>query len=171
MSEIFNKDNWIKLALQRGVIIARRDGVIARKSPTGEYNIVKLQTHKKSGRVYLNLKFMGITKSVLVNRIIGLAFIPNPENKLEVNHIDGVKAHNWVENLEWADRSEQELHAFATGLKSSRGSSNSNAKLTANDVVKIRGNSKKDIKLMASVFKVSEATIRNVLAGKTWKHL
>lgn len=52
-----------------------------------------------------------------VNRLVALAFIPNPEYKLEVNHIDGNKENNCVDNLEWCDRSENERHAYAHGLK------------------------------------------------------
>lgn len=53
-----------------------------------------------------------------VNRLVALAFIPNPDYKLEVNHKDGDKKNNNVSNLEWCNRSENERHAYASGLKS-----------------------------------------------------
>ena len=56
-------------------------------------------------------------KTFRVNRLVALAFIPNPLYKLEVNHIDGDKANNTVSNLEWCDRSENEKHAYSAGLK------------------------------------------------------
>lgn len=53
------------------------------------------------------------------HRLVAKNFIQNPENKLFVNHRDGVKSNNWVSNLEWVTQSENELHAFANNLRPS----------------------------------------------------
>ena len=72
----------------------------------------------KDGYLTVTLCRAGEKETVRVNRLVAIAFIPNPDYKLEVNHIDGDKLNNAVENLEWATRSENELHSFNAGLKS-----------------------------------------------------
>lgn len=55
-------------------------------------------------------------KRYLIHRLVAKAFIDNSNNLLEINHIDGNKLNNHIENLEWCTHKENMLHAFNTGL-------------------------------------------------------
>ena len=57
-----------------------------------------------------------VKKDLRVHRLVASAFIPNPLNKPEINHIDGNKGNNNVNNLEWATRKENIDHSIKTGL-------------------------------------------------------
>jgi hypothetical protein len=63
----------------------------------------------------------GIPTYYSLHRIVAQVFIPNPENKKEINHINGIKSDNRLENLEWCTRSENMIHAVKTGLHTSKG--------------------------------------------------
>lgn len=83
----------------------RRDGRV--KKPhmdRGGYLTIWLSKHSKM-------------KCLKIHRLVAIAFIPNPEGKKTVNHIDGNKQNNCVHNLEWATHSENIIHANNTGLR------------------------------------------------------
>lgn len=93
----------------------------------------------KDGYEKIRLNSQGKDTTKRIHRLVAEAFIPNPNNKDTVNHIDGNKQNNIETNLEWVDRSEQMIHAYDLGLKRSRiGSKNANAKLTDEQVKEIR---------------------------------
>ena len=71
-----------------------------------------LKQYTRNGYKTIILLKNKIRKDFLVHRLVGLAFIPNIENKPEINHKDGIKHNNNIENLEWVTKSENHLHAF-----------------------------------------------------------
>lgn len=74
--------------------------------------VMKLRTFEHNGYVWCNLCYNNKVKHVSVHRLVAQAFIPNPNNLPEVNHINGHKNDNRVANLEWASRSDNLKHSF-----------------------------------------------------------
>ena len=92
------------------------------KTTCGRYNrehmirmipkILECKKLSQKGYPRVNLK----NKVVFVHRLVGKYFIPNPLNKPQINHIDGVKTNNHASNLEWVTNQENRDHAVKTGL-------------------------------------------------------
>ena len=75
---------------------------------------------KDNGYIYIELNVGGQPYYKRVHRLVAEAFIPNPENKPYVNHIDGNKSNNNVSNLEWVTDSENAKHCIKLGLIKAR---------------------------------------------------
>lgn len=138
--------------------------------------ILKINTKPKYSQVGL-VNDEGITKCLLVHRLVAQAFIPNPDNKPTVNHKNGDKHDNDVDNLEWATQQENVNHAFETGLKNfgntPRGSKHGTAKLTDIDIMYIRkrvanGESQNSL---AKEYQLTIGAVNQIIQGTTWGHL
>lgn len=89
--------------------------------PNGKVVSKKISKEKKpwlcqNGYYYLDLYKEGKKYKTPLHRVLAISFIPNPENKRTVNHIDGIKTNNNLNNLEWATDTEQRYHAIESGL-------------------------------------------------------
>jgi len=113
-----------------------------------------------------------------VHRIVAQCFIPNPEGLLEINHKDGNKANNAVENLEWSTRSANNRHAFQTGLrdyaelrKIASGPRPSLRRFTGEDIMRIHRllNDKVGVNAIARMFGVRHSSIQQIRDGKIYK--
>lgn len=137
----------------------------------GVYNIRKC-TPNERGYVRMQLKNKG--KTLVVHRLVAEAFIPNPYNLPEVNHINGIRHDNRVDNLEWVTKSENQIHARRTGLlKTKRGEKHWNATLTDSDVKDIKKLIKDGThpKIISTKYKISLSNISNIKYGTSWKHI
>lgn len=125
---------------------------------------VKPQPNNKGyGRVQLCGKFY------FVHRLVAEKYIPNPYNLPQVNHIDGDKTNNSVENLEWVSNQENRNHAIKNGLHT-QGENCSWSKLTKEDVQYIRNHREIFQKDLAKMFGVARTTISGIQNNRTWKN-
>jgi hypothetical protein len=129
----------------------------------------------KNGYLILGLRIARQPKYVAkVHRLVAIAFIPNPEGKPHVNHLDGVKTNNVVENLEWATNLENNVHAVAAGLMVyRRGEEHMNAKVAPEVVRQVRalrelGHSYGQI---SKVVGIKEQHAWKIGTKRLWKHL
>jgi predicted XRE-type DNA-binding protein len=140
-------------------------------------NTSKVLKDRMNPKGYLNvvLYLDGKTKHHSVHRLVALAFLPNPLNKSQVNHIKGrEKTNNKVDNLEWCSNQENQRHAFDNGLQSARrGEKNNFSTLSESKVLEIRSLLSKGVSQykIAEMFNVGRSCIASIQAGRTWGHL
>lgn len=110
-----------------------------------------------------------------VNRLVAIAFIKNPLNKPQVNHINGVRNDDRVENLEWVTESENVKHTY-THLNRipTHGQTHNKAKLTNEQVREIRLKYKPykySYATLGKEYGVDPSAISLIITGKNWKYL
>ncbi len=137
----------------------------------------KVLKPQKSGNGYCHIGLYkdGKVKYLMIARLVAIHFIPNPENKPEVNHKNGDKSNNFDYNLEWNTSSENSQHSFDKGLQEKqKGTKNPSAKLTEKQVLKIRelandnGLTRKKI---AERYNVTRQAINSIVWHKNWRHI
>lgn len=90
----------------------REDGIV-----TSRFGRAIKPQVSKNGYIRVELWENGKGRKHLVHRLLAETFIPNPDGKPQVNHIDGDKTNNALSNLEWATQSENQKHAYRAGLQ------------------------------------------------------
>ncbi len=123
-----------------------------------------------SGYKQVTLCKDGTAINKLVHRIIAMVFLDNIENKAQVNHINGVKSDNRLENIEWNTRSENQKHSIKIGLRHTRGENNSQKKLTSEIVIFIF-NDKRKYKEISEQYNISIPTVSDIKRGYSWTHI
>lgn len=134
-------------------------------------------TRNAEEKEYQIINFMTINgkkKTYRVHRLVLMVFKPIENyEKMEVNHIDGNKKNNKLENLEWCTSKENQLHAFKTGLQKPRRGKESNfAKLTSKDIQEIFRLREEGLTYKEIAEKIGKCTPNNIgyiIRKKTWK--
>ena len=146
-------------------------------SDNSQIGAIMAPRRKASGYINLRLSMNGTVSEVPAHRMVAMAFLDRIPGKNDVNHKNGVRDDNRVENLEWCNPSENALHKFRVLGHVSKGrglpgSGQTQAKLTETDIPQIidlyrQGMRQQDI---AAQFHVSKTLIGNIVRGENWKH-
>lgn len=124
------------------------------------------------GYSILTIRINGKKKTHKVHRLIAMTFIPNIYNKPQINHKNGIKADNRIDNLEWCTNRENTIHAIKTGLrKVLSGDKSPSAKLNKEQVMAIRHKYATGLyyqRELAKEYGVSRGAINSIMRFTTW---
>ena len=139
-----------------GRSIPQPESIAKQSRHSGGYMVVSLRDNRKH----------------YVHKLVMAAFVGEAGDR-DVNHIDGDKKNNRLDNLEYCDRLHNVRHAVATGLQNNAGEGNGMHKLTAEQVVAAHGMVQRghDCAEVAGKFGVSASCIEQIAQGVRWKHL
>ena len=119
-----------------------------------------------NGTGYYRVHIAG--RMYFVHRLVAMTYIPNPDNLPQVNHKDGNKLNNCVDNLEWVSNRQNSLHALHNGWMRIE-ENHQFAKLTRDNVKYIKAHPEMTRNELAKMFNVSPHTISDIRTGRTWK--
>ena len=123
----------------------------------------------RNGYSYIILWKDNKIKNCRVHRLVAQAFIENPQSKLEVNHINGIKDDNSIKNLEWVTSEENREHSYRIGI-AGIGEKNASAKLKNYEAEEILKSNEKSI-ILAKKYNISLTTIYKIKNREMWKHI
>lgn len=132
---------------------------------------LRVYTPRKSNNGYLTIGLSYQKKKLtkLIHRLVAEAFLGNCPENYTVNHKDGNKENNNIENLEYVTHAANNLHAYKLHLKDASGENNGRAKLTKEDVLEIKSLALiLSVKEIKEIFQISSSHIYAILNGTYW---
>jgi hypothetical protein len=167
--DIKGYEGYYKINKKGDVISLPRQGVKevkTKKTILSKDGYLKISLNKKRKKRYTS-----------VHRILAETFIPKPydNDKLQVNHKNGIKLDNRLENLEWVTQSQNAQHSFDNGLQIPlKGEKNPASKLTkekVREIILLINNKEKTDKEIAEIYNVSRNVITSIAQNRTWKEI
>ena len=174
-----NRYEKAKRLIDFGIFKITEDGNILRKYKFNRHGILhikmrNIERHDKQGYKRISLRINGKTVNYESHRLIWFYKKGEIDDKLDINHKNGIKDDNRIENLELLTRKENVRHAHEI-LKThnQKGEKNNNAKLKNIEVIEIKKKLKNKIKqkIIAEEYNVSVGAIFDISTGKNWKHI
>lgn len=157
---------WVEVPNTDGRYSVSRNGLLRRNANN------RLLKPSQTRKGYLRTAFGKGSKTFFVHRIVAQAFIPNPKSLPSINHINGIKTDNRVENLEWVTHKENNIHALRTGLRDCYGEASHYATITEKQAIEIFENKEGlTVPELAKNHNASVDVVRQIHSGKTWLHV
>lgn len=159
-------DDYIPLSINNNYHISRKGDIYSYYT-----NRMLKQRNNKKGYPSIYLTINGKGTTLVVHRLVAQTFIPNPENLPQVNHIDGNKENNSVENLEWCTNEYNMKHSWEIGLRESlKGTDIGTSKLLEHEVIEIYESEESSYKL-SKKYNVSTSAINLIRSDEIWSHI
>lgn len=161
--------SWKEIPGYTGYMVSS-DGQVFNSNSGANGSLLK-QEDRQGYRFVRMKRDDGVKKNLRVHRLVAKAFLKNPENKREVNHKNGDKSDNRVENLEWCTPSENAKHSYAVLHRDPpvKKGSGLRVRLLNETQVQIIRETNISCRKLAELFGVSRSTVNNVRLGRSYR--
>lgn len=162
---ILQGEIWLEIPDYPNYEVSNFGRVYSRK-----YKRIMSPSNRPDGRLSVKLR-NPIARSIKVHRLVGVVFIPNPDSKPEIDHIDCNPKNNHVSNLRWVTHQENCSVVYQRGRKKVTGELAVTAKLTNQQASQVRewfANKTKTVKQMSCELSISEQSLRAIIKKETY---